>query len=109
MLFRSISENVVDGMSFDDIVKLAESIKKCPEGLGLTQPDMDNALIALQKEQYGMNHFDELREFIDNGKLDVTSIEQCHNGQTVATKREEAREQTQVMVLPMKTDPSKIN
>src|SRR5271154_151521 len=106
---RVISENVVDNMSFDDIVKLAESIKKCPEGLGLTQPDMDNALIALQKEQYGMNHFDELREFIDNGKLDVTSIEQCNNGQRVATQREERRDQTQVVVLPMKTDPSKIN
>src|SRR5271156_2089855 len=79
---------------------ISERIKKCPDGLGLTQPDMDNALIALQKEQYGMNHFDELREFIDNGKLDVTSIEQCHNGQTVATKREERRDQTQVVVLP---------
>src|SRR5271154_2983720 len=106
---RVISEHITESMSFEDIVKLAESIKKCPDGLGLTQSDMDNALIALQKEQYGMNHFDELREFIDNGKLDVTSIEQCNNGQRVATQREERRDQTQVVVLPMKTDPSKIN
>jgi len=104
---RVISTHITDNMDFDAIVKLVESVKKCPDGLGLTQSDFENALNAVQKEQYGMNHFDELREFIENGKLDVTSIEQCHTGQRVETKREAVRED--VMVIPMKTDPSKIN
>lgn len=100
---RVISENVVEGMKFDEIVKLAETIKKCPEGLGLTQPDFDNALVAMQKEQYGLNHFDELREFIETGKLDVKNIEVCHTGQKVETDREEPRKERPIdmMVLPI--------
>src|SRR5271167_3241233 len=95
---RVIAANITSDMDFDAIVKLAENLKKCPEGLGLTQPDFENAMNAMQKEQYGMNHFDELREFIETGKLDVVSIEQCHNGQRVATKPEEPRQQQQVMM-----------
>ena len=49
---------------------------------GLRQTDFDAALVAMHKEQYGMSHFDELREFIDNKHLDgITNIEQCHDGQ----------------------------
>jgi len=54
---------------------------------GLRQEDFNNALTAMQKEQYGMNHFDELREFIETNKLDPTSIEQCHTGQKVNTNK----------------------
>jgi proteasome-associated ATPase len=106
---RVIAKHLTSEMSFEEIVKLAESVKKCPDGLGLTMPDMENALVAMQKEQHGMNHFDELREYIDTGKLDVTSIEQCATGQVMATKREEPKDSPNVMVLPIKTDPSKIN
>jgi proteasome-associated ATPase len=105
---RVVAANVAEGMNFNAIVKVAESVRKCPEGLGLTQPDFDSALVAMQKEQYGMNHFDELREFIETGKLDVTSIEQCHTGQRVETKREENRTETQVMFIPV-PDKGRVN
>lgn len=98
---RVIADKGVEGMDYDAIIKLISS-KKCPEGLGLTSADAENALIAMQKEQYGMNHFDELREFIETGKLDVTSIETCHTGQVVETRREEPRQpEPQIMVVPM--------
>jgi proteasome-associated ATPase len=47
---------------------------------GLCQKDFDIALTAMHKEQYGMNHMDELREFVENQKLQVTAMEQYHNG-----------------------------
>lgn len=108
---RVIAANITKDMSFEEIVKVAEDIKKCPEGLGLTQADFDNALLAEAKEQQGMNHFDELREFIDNGKLNVTGIEVCHTGQKMETQREEPRKpEPSVMVIPLpKVDPSKLN
>jgi hypothetical protein len=46
----------------------------------LCQKDFDIALTAMHKEQYGMNHMDELREFVENQKLQVTAMEQYHNG-----------------------------
>lgn len=63
---------------------------------GLRQEDFNNALTAMQKEQYGMNHFDELREFIETHKLDPTSIERCHTGQKVSTKTTAAPQGTVV-------------
>ncbi len=101
---RVITKHVADGASYDAIVKLTKSADALRAALGLTQPDFDDALAALQKEQYGMNHFDELREFVETGKLDVTAIEQCHNGQrTEAQPKEERRDSglQQVMVMPM--------
>jgi ATP-dependent 26S proteasome regulatory subunit len=108
---RVLHERVADGMGYDELVKVSSDVDALRAVLGLTQPDFDNALTAMQKEQYGMNHFDELREFIENGKLDVKSIEQCHNGQTIATKPEEQRpQQEQVMVINVpKTDKSRLN
>jgi SpoVK/Ycf46/Vps4 family AAA+-type ATPase len=100
---RVIAANVAEKMDFDDIVKLSESVKKCPEGLGLMQQDFETALVAIQKEQQGLSHFDELREFIEIGKLEVKSIEVCHTGQKMEAKQEERRQQqeTQVMVVPI--------
>ena len=109
---RCLMERAVDGMGYDELVKISSDVNALRAVLGLTQPDFDNALAAMQKEQYGMNHFDELREFIETGKLDVTSIEQCHTGQRVATKPEEDRRQSeqQVTVIQLpKIDPSKVN
>jgi SpoVK/Ycf46/Vps4 family AAA+-type ATPase len=103
---RVLTERVTDGMCYDELVKAMSSPTGIRAILGLTQPDFDNALIAMQKEQYGMNHFDELREFIETGKLDVKSIEQCHTGQKVETKREE----TQVTLISVpKIDKSRVN
>lgn len=68
---------------------------------GLRQEDFTNALAAMVKEQYGMNHFDEIREFMETQKLDpnsVTSIEQCHTGQKVTTTKGQAAPQGQVVV-----------
>jgi proteasome-associated ATPase len=108
---RVITAKVAEGATYEDLIKMTSNIKTLKEGLGLTQPDFDNALVAMQKEQFGMDHFDELREFIDNGKLDVTSIEQCHTGTIVPTKREEPRKpETPMMVIPIpRVDPSKAN
>ena len=100
---RVIAANVTENMTFEEIVKLAENVKKCPEGLGLTSADFENALAAATKAQQGLNHFDELREFIENGKLEVTSIEVCHTGQKVETQpqREERRKEPELMVIPI--------
>jgi hypothetical protein len=101
---RVIAANITENMKFDEIVKLVEDVKKCPDGLGLTQTDFDNALTAMTKEQHGMSHFDELREFIETSKLDVTSIEMCHSGQVVPTKREEEPKpaaEPKMMVIPI--------
>jgi proteasome-associated ATPase len=68
---------------------------------GLRQDDFDVALLAMQKEQYGMNHFDELREFIDNQKLDVTSIENCHDGQKIEKPKTVATTPQQVVAIPI--------
>jgi len=73
---------------------------------GLCQNDFDMALIAMQKEQYGMNHFDELREFIDNQKLEVTSIENCHDGQKIE-KPKPTPTQQQVVAIPVPQDKRK--
>jgi SpoVK/Ycf46/Vps4 family AAA+-type ATPase len=110
---RCLTERAVRGMGYDELMKISSDVDALRAVLGLTQSDFDNALEAMQKEQYGMNHFDELREFIETGKLDVTSIEQCHTGQRVATKPAEERrppQEQQVMVINVpKTDPSKVN
>ena len=72
---------------------------------GLRQADFDAALVSMHKEQYGMNHFDELREFIDNQKLDVTSIETCHDGQKI--ERPKPSPSQQVVAIPITKDKSK--
>lgn len=68
-------------ISRNEVIKAANPKKFVPEGL--LQADFDTALTAMHKEQFGMNHFDELREFMDLNKIDqnsITSIEQCHDG-----------------------------
>lgn len=78
----------------------ATSKKFAPEGL--KQEDFTSALTAMHKEQHGMNHFDELREFIDFRKLDdITSIEACHDGQKIERPRTQQSTQTQVIAVPM--------
>jgi proteasome-associated ATPase len=64
---------------------------------GLRQEDFTNALAAMQKEQHGMAHWDELREFMETQKVDpssVTSIEQCHTGQKISTNNATAQQGT---------------
>jgi len=68
---------------------------------GLCREDFTAALSAMHKEQYGMNHFDELREFIDNEKLDVTSIENCHDGQKIERPKPAAPSAQQVIAIPI--------
>jgi proteasome-associated ATPase len=109
---RVITEHVANGMCYDELVKAMSSPTGIRAILGLTQPDFDCALVAMQKEQHGMNHFDEIREFIEIGKLDVKSIEVCHTGQKVETQREERRHvEPKVMIIPIPKvdDPSKLN
>jgi SpoVK/Ycf46/Vps4 family AAA+-type ATPase len=111
---RVLTQHVADGMGYDELVKVSNDVNALRAILGLTQPDFDNALAAMSKEQHGLNHLDELREFVEVGKLDVKSIEVCHSGQRMEVqpeeRREERRQETQVMVIPMpKTDPSKLN
>lgn len=67
---------------------------------GLRQEDFDNALTAMHKEQYGMNHFDELREFIDTNKIEPTSIEACHDGAKIV-QAQPRQENAPVMAIPI--------
>jgi proteasome-associated ATPase len=71
---------------------------------GLCQNDFDEALVAMQKEQYGMNHYDELREFIDTQKLEVTSIETCHDGSKIERPKPAQQAQQQVVAIPIPKD-----
>lgn len=110
---RVLLERAVNGMSYDELVGIMSSGNALREVLGLTQADFDNALTAITKEQHGLNHFDELREFVEIGKLDVKSIEVCHSGQKMDVQppeRERRSQQDQVMVINVpKVDPSKVN
>jgi proteasome-associated ATPase len=65
---------------------------------GLRQSDFNEAMVAMHKEQYGMNHYDELREFIDGQKLEVTSIETCHDGSKIERPKTQAQ---QVVAIPI--------
>jgi proteasome-associated ATPase len=107
---RVITQHVADGADYKAVKKLADDVDALGKVLGLTQSDFDSALVVMHKEQYGINHFDELSEFVEMGKLDVTSIEQCHTGQRVETKREERRQvQETAIVIPVPTSKSKLN
>lgn len=105
--------NLVSGAIVAGVVERASAIaidrnaavkKQTPKGFtpeGLKQDDFDAALTAMHKEQYGMNHYDELREFIDSKKLDgITSIEQCHDGQKIV-QPQAPPQPTQVIAVPM--------
>jgi proteasome-associated ATPase len=88
--------NLVSGAMIAGVVERAASIaidrnvaakKSDPKNFkidGLHQEDFTAALAAMQKEQYGMNHFDELIEFKEQMKLEVTNIEQCSTGQKIS-------------------------
>ncbi len=84
----AIRRNVVSltGTETPDFAAIVAASKQVEKFDGLRQEDFNNALTAIHKEQYGMNHFDELREFMDAKKIDqttITSIEQCHDGQKI--------------------------
>jgi len=67
---------------------------------GLRQDDFNAALAAVHKEQFGMDPFDELREFIANNKLEgITNIEQCHDGTKVAQPK--LRQESQIAIIPI--------
>ena len=70
---------------------------------GLRQDDFTAALAAMHKEQYGANHFDELREFIDTQKIDASnaSIEQCHDGQKITPQKTQPIPSGQVVAIPI--------
>lgn len=71
---------------------------------GLCQDDFDNALNAMHKEQFGMNHFDELREFIDTSKIDqnsITNIEQCHDGVKIVQPKAQDKSNSPVLAIPI--------
>jgi hypothetical protein len=71
---------------------------------GLRQEDFTAALEAMQKEQHGMAHWDELREFMETQKVDpnsVTSIEQCHTGQKISTSNAASQPPQGVVAIPI--------
>jgi hypothetical protein len=72
---------------------------------GLRQDDFTAALTAMHKEQYGANHFDELREFIDTQKIDASSasIEQCHDGAKITPQKTQPIPSGQVVAIPIPT------
>jgi proteasome-associated ATPase len=57
---------------------------------GVSGVDFDNALTAIHREQFGLNHFDEIREFVESKKLEVTAITQCQTAQDVDSSKKES-------------------
>lgn len=52
---------------------------------GLVGDDFVTAMEATHREQFGLSHFDELREFIDDEKLDVTGLATCRTAAEVGS------------------------
>lgn len=65
---------------------------------GLRQDDFDAALCEMHKEQFGMNHFDELKEFIDANKLEVLSVRPVRDEKEAQEKPEPPAETTHMIV-----------
>ena len=51
---------------------------------GVSMDDFNTALDSVHKEQFGLNHFDELREFVELEKVEVTGIAPCHTAAELA-------------------------
>lgn len=98
--------NLVSGAMIAGVVHRAASIaierNNDPKNIdGLHYADFDAALVAMHKEQHGMNHFDELREFIDTNKIEPTSIEACHDGAKIVQPKPQEKPNTPVMAIPI--------
>lgn len=65
-------------------VAIDRAIVQCPvdgkeEALdGLRPDDFAVATTAMHQAEFGMNHYDELKEFIENEKVEVLGITPCH-------------------------------
>jgi len=101
--------NLVSGALIAGIVERASAIaidrnNDAASISGLCLDDFTSAMSYMHKEQIGMNHFDELREFLDAKKIEqnsITNIEQCHDGQKLVDRPVEQRpEQVQVIAIP---------
>jgi proteasome-associated ATPase len=68
---------------------------------GMTQEDFITALTAMHKEQYGITPYDELREFIDGQKLEVTTIQTCHDGSKIEKQSIVQTSPSQVVAIPI--------
>ena len=90
-----------------------------PKPDGVSVEDFNIALDSVHKEQFGLNHFDELREFVELEKVEVTGIAPCHTAAELALpvpKRESGTPQiiavvdnrpTTSITNLVKKDPSK--
>jgi proteasome-associated ATPase len=55
-----------------------------PDPDGVNLGDFDLALEAIHKEQFGLNHYDELKEYIDTERLVLRNLVQCRSAEEVA-------------------------
>jgi ATP-dependent 26S proteasome regulatory subunit len=46
---------------------------------GLRDSDFNDALTAIHSEQFGIPHFDELKEYVEDGKYEVTGLATCRS------------------------------
>jgi len=99
----AIRRNVValTGTETPDFAAIALASKQVEKFDGLRQEDFNNALTAMHKEQYGMNHFDELREFMDTKKIEPTSIEQCHDGAKITAQAKTQQPSISGIAIPI--------
>lgn len=59
--------------------------KDYPPMEGLKVEDFTAALAAVHREQFGINHYDELKEYVDTEKLEVTNLAACHTAAEINT------------------------
>lgn len=76
------------------------TVPNAPALDGVTQGDFDQALKAIHEEQFGMSHYDELKEFIETEKVSVTSITPCRTVAEIAAQAPKPAEQAVAVAMP---------
>ena len=72
---------------------------------GVNSADFSVALDAIHREQFGLNHFDELKEFVETEKIEVTGFTPCRN-MTDAGNPIPKRESPKIFAIAMPSNNS---
>jgi proteasome-associated ATPase len=75
--------------------------KDCPPFDGLREADFSTALVAMHQSEFGINHFDELKEFIDSEKVEVLGIAPCRTPEETTAAPPAMAEAPKVVAVAM--------
>jgi hypothetical protein len=78
-----------------------------PDGVRLE--DFGKALAAMHQSEFGMNHFDELKEFIEGEKIEVLGISPCRTQEESTVAPASVVETPKVVAVAMPSNGGKRN